>query len=293
LKFIIGIGRSGTSLIQSFLFGQADQKVLPENQLIRRIIIANPVDRSYTQQDLHILFKRNNPRFNNLLPFLKELALEFPVTGLEFLKIADKKFDGMIEKDARNIDYISIINKNIDSQYLLCIRDIRDVLISRRKAQFSKRWTFLMDLFICKLQILGYFNHKHKATIYIQKYEDFLEGRYNGVSELIKSDQINSKVDYQQVSKVLFSEEELSKHKTKNRDNVISTNKGNWQKASRFFVWMADAFFYDYNLEFGYKTVYKSYGLIFINKIVNTITDISYPIYLLYSKYRDRKFYRI
>lgn len=293
MKFIIGIGRSGTSLIQSFLSAQVGACVLPENQLIRRLIIANSTNRLYTHREFDLLFKKNNPRYKNLKPYLDKLDIEYPISGFELIQIFDQKFDGIIEKDARNIDYIYQINKILKCHYLLCIRDIRDVLLSRRKVKFSKKWTLILDMFICKIQIFGYFKYRNQSDICIQKYEDFLDSKFSGITQFLSTDKIDSNVDYEKVAKNLFSEEELSNHKSKNRNRVITTNKQNWKNAGPYFIWMADAFFYDYNMEFGYESMNKSFVVISVNKMINFITSFLYPFYIMVSKFRDRRFYKI
>ncbi len=136
--FILGVGRSGTSLLQSMLNAHTAIAFLPETQFFRKYLIKKPDD-SWREKiladpkiekiglDPQKLIAHHNPKeaYFALLNF--------------YLENQSKLIAG--DKDPRLLDYAEILKAHFPtSKVVHIIRDPRDVVLSRTKADWSKRW---------------------------------------------------------------------------------------------------------------------------------------------------------
>ncbi len=145
--FIIGVGRSGTTLIQSMLNTHSMITFPPETHFVRNHL-AN-------QKEHQILSKGKYEEFLNILTNDGDLAkIDLDIKKIfnketkkitelyysvlkTYLEKQNKQFIG--EKDPKNLEYLKIIKSTFpDAKILHIIRDPRDVILSRVKADWTK-----------------------------------------------------------------------------------------------------------------------------------------------------------
>lgn len=145
--FIIGVGRSGTSLLQSMLDAHPDLAFTPETHFYRRYV-ADVVQRTKLEGRGVLAFMR-----------LIETDAEFARAGVPMEALVDRGdlldleevFRRLLEraalirgkcrvgdKDPRNIDYLPALARSFPQALVLhVVRDPRDVVLSRTKAAWS------------------------------------------------------------------------------------------------------------------------------------------------------------
>jgi len=149
--FVVGVGRSGTSLVQSIIASQPNVFFLPETGLLRR----------------HLFTTKARPKISvaALQEFWRELANDRRfrrLSNVSIEKIADlvrsnggqietwKLYEGLVhnesngesylgDKDPRLVEYLQYIHLHRPDAYVVhVVRDPRDILVSKRKADWSK-----------------------------------------------------------------------------------------------------------------------------------------------------------
>lgn len=161
--FIIGVGRSGTSLLQSMLNSHSKIAFLPETHYLRNYLAKYEV---VSGRKLNkIISDIKNDKYLNRLRFKLEplinkcinnnsfSVLKFYKEILELYKnIKNKKHIG--DKDPKNIEYFDTIKKYFPDSYVIhIIRDPRDVVLSRLKAEWSKNRSLLIHSLIYEEQM--------------------------------------------------------------------------------------------------------------------------------------------
>lgn len=149
--FIVGVGRSGTSLLQSMLNAHSGISFLPETGFLRRYHYSNKFKSHFHFQNK---LKRDDrygrinffPQDETLMPldFYKNLVHLFKKTGAAFTG----------DKDPRLLDFIKELNDEFEKPYIFWIRrDPRDVILSRMRANWSKGYPFLLQVLVCEAQM--------------------------------------------------------------------------------------------------------------------------------------------
>ena len=146
--FITGTGRSGTSLLQSMLAAHPQVCMPPETHFIRKYLIKYNVINDQLKETL-----KNDPelarlniaeQLNNIIDHADNLANLYRQTLTAYRTSNKQLLYG--DKDPRNMDYIPIINKKLsNSKFIHIIRDPRDVVLSRTKANWSKNIPFFFS----------------------------------------------------------------------------------------------------------------------------------------------------
>lgn len=149
--FIVGVGRSGTSLLQSMLHAHPEIAFLPETHFFRRYV-ARPLHRRRHEQAGAAAFRStltNDEEYHRagispseiLKPFLeggRDLdVVEAYARLLERYRV-QKGATVVGAKDPRLIDYLDVLHRAFpEASVLHIVRDPRDVLLSRMKADWS------------------------------------------------------------------------------------------------------------------------------------------------------------
>lgn len=296
---LVGIGRSGTSLLQSIIFHQEGIRVYPETQFFRRFLIANDTSqREFTSKEIDEILRKENPRYKNLSTYLDLHNLG--KDRYSFRQITNLFCEGeesVLFKDARDLDYLKEISSALspDPVEVICtVRDLRDVILSRMKAAFSKRWGFLLNLVIMRFQYTSLLKYEKHNNVYLIRYEDFTRGDFKSLKDVGIINRGLDGIDLRNIAEVLFSEEELSAHKEKNRKSVDGSNTRKWEgKLSKSVVFLIELMFDDYFRRFGYRRSFSSKILSAVNSFVRVAFIILHPFYYRISVYRDQKRYGI
>lgn len=165
--FIVGVGRSGTTLLQSMLNAHPDVCFPPETHFFRLYIQSGKFDKLLIKNGVNGLaahlkcdkyLKRLELDIDKLfVPFRvnkqSPSAVEFYLLLLsEYAKRFKKKIIG--DKDPRSIEFLSALHRYFPNASIIhMIRDPRDVIVSRMKADWSKNRNFMHHVFTYKVQI--------------------------------------------------------------------------------------------------------------------------------------------
>lgn len=162
--FIVGVGRSGTSLVQSMLAAHPRVACLPETAFIRRMIFSG-----YLQS----IYQKHGEKAAS-----KTLAKDdyFARTGLEATKVVaraagrgrlldaamyremlasysgeDRTWAG--DKDPRTVEFLPLLAAVLPNVHVIHVfRDPRDVLASKKKAAWSKKGHVWKHVFANRVQ---------------------------------------------------------------------------------------------------------------------------------------------
>ena len=241
--FIVGVGRSGTSLLMSMLNAHPDIALPPESHFLYRYVIGNP---GFASPDLKIQLM-NDHRFQRLGfgeaaidEMITALADHFSVGGFyqELLtKYAElKKVKIVGDKAPKNIEYLPVIKKLFpDGIVLHIIRDPRDVYLSRTKAAWSAGRSTISHLVAYRTQFHSgrHLGPKLFGSNYFEvHYEDLLKQPAQELSKICKllgATFTEEMLSFVESSKDLVSQEELPWKKETLRPIMVN-NINKWKK---------------------------------------------------------------
>lgn len=240
--FIVGVGRSGTSLLQSMLNAHGDIAFIPETQFLRKYVFTG--NRRITPASFtafkETLRSDKNFRRANIEP---ELVVKEGKTNLqtyqlileEYLRRKEKRLIG--DKDPRNIDFIPELKSIFpNSKIVHIIRDPRDVVLSRTKADWSKQWPFNLHAYIYNAQInrgrkLGrkLFGKNYHELFY----ENLIENPTQELEKIcafIRVPYDANMLNFGSSARELVDKSELQ-WKSETFGPLLSTNKNKWRSA--------------------------------------------------------------
>ncbi len=177
--FVVGVGRSGTSLLHALLSTGDNLCVLQETGLIRRCGL------SATLRDL-----QNDRRFYRnydlYMSFDPDLSLR------EFYISLMNQYPIILDKDPGLVTHISEVFKDLSSAtFVHIIRNPIDVIESKKKAAWSKGRYFHTYALIHAVQLLSVKQAKGSGVPVVEIfYEDVVANPWKEISELGQSIQI-------------------------------------------------------------------------------------------------------
>lgn len=165
--FIVGVGRSGTTLLQSMMNAHPEICFPPEIHFVCKYIANRRAHRIFNAGGLDLLakhlrddkyVKQLGVDINKALePFyLRQQRFSFANLFKQILCLyGNRKGKSRIgEKDPKNLEYLSEIKKAFPEAHIIhLIRDPRDVVVSRQKANWSKNRSFFAHVFACREQL--------------------------------------------------------------------------------------------------------------------------------------------
>jgi hypothetical protein len=159
--FIVGVGRSGTSLLQSMLDSHPEIKFLPENFFLRNHLFSKPQYSSVEDFKNSLLRDKRFKRLETTEKIITESYTENKplLSNLNLYKnICNQYFNDIVkyygDKDPRLIENIPNLVKSFnDSKIIHIFRDPRDVLLSKKKAEWSKKNSIWRNLLASKYQL--------------------------------------------------------------------------------------------------------------------------------------------
>ena len=290
--FIIGVGRSGTSLLQSILNSHTKISFLPETQFIRKYIFKNSLKRGSNNYQYAIKKLKNDSKFKRL-----NISYEDVIVDSEnmfdvyqnilkiYLKNKNKNIIG--DKDPKIIEYIPILKKYFPSSKIIhIIRDPRDVVLSRTKAQWSKRIPYFIHSLVYFLQInygIKMLNKLYKNNHYEIIYENLLKNPKYELTKLmnfIGVDYESQLLDFKQSSKELVAPDEFE-WKKETFNPIIDNNFNKWIKElSLFKILIIESITYLFMLKKSYKPRINIYSIKII--LVILLQPLLFTISILY-----------
>ncbi|TWU37648.1 Sulfotransferase domain protein [Novipirellula aureliae] len=155
--FIVGVGRSGTSLLQSMLAAHSQIGFLPETGFFRRFIASRKGEvvsgESFRSK---LLDDKKLQRIESLIEHVNAADSKNP--ALTFYESLFRAFPGKAcvgDKDPKCIEFLPAIGAIWpDAKILHIVRDPRDVLCSKKKAAWSKGRSLFFYLLAGRSQLL-------------------------------------------------------------------------------------------------------------------------------------------
>lgn len=237
--FIVGVGRSGTSLLQSMLAAHRDFAFPPETGYVRHNILNF---KKYTKGD-SAWYLSKNFRFERLKRFYLfegeekfSSELEFYTAYLNSFRLLENK-QHVGDKDPKLIESIIACSKLFKKvRFIHIYRDPRDVLSSKKKADWSKGRPYWLHVMVNYAQFkLGLIAQKKLGAKLIKciKYEMLLletQPTLESVAEFLDVPFDSGMLQYQEKARELVSEQEMQ-WKKDTLQPVKSTNIGKWKKS--------------------------------------------------------------
>lgn len=239
--FIIGVGRSGTTLLQCMLNAHSRVAFLPETHFLRRYADKPRLAAKVRRLGMKTLLPRLrrdadvgragiDPEYFSDSPDMREWFRRL----LRYFASA-RKADRVGEKDPKNIEHLPLIRQWFPrAQVIHLVRDPRDVMVSRLRAAWSRRQPFLFHLAACRLQLnLGCsLGPKLFAGAYREiRYEDLVTRPHETLQSLCRHlglDYEPAMLDYTAAAKELISQAE-AEWKGNCFRPVMTGNTGNWR----------------------------------------------------------------
>lgn len=183
--FVVGVGRSGTSLLQSMLASNGAVCYLPETSFVRRYLASGLLGKLYARGGLsavrdQLLDDSLLERLNvDLGTFLSDFDNKNEVSDSHlYLHLAEtvcgKEVEWIGDKDPRLIEFLPLISKLApEASIINVIRDPRDILLSKKKAAWSKSGHVWKHIFANRVQLkmgieqgLRHFGSNYHEVIY-------------------------------------------------------------------------------------------------------------------------------
>jgi LPS sulfotransferase NodH len=243
--FIVGVGRSGTTLLMSMLNAHPQIIVPPEFEYVHRILGSNVFRTKSIDELFQILF--TDELFLRLDISKSELAEPFVQKGISYspvrvyehmLWICARRAEKIVvgDKDPRAIDELPIIKSLFPKTRILhIVRDPRDVFLSRTKAEWTRSRPDFMN-------ILAYVNQYSKAkqwgkqlfgNAYMEfRYEDLIaepEVTLSRVCTFLDVPYDSHVLAFQGSSGKLVSKSETQWHGNLSKP-LMSNNLNKWQR---------------------------------------------------------------
>jgi hypothetical protein len=249
IVFIIGVGRSGTSLLQSMLHAHPDVAFLPETHFFRHYL-ARPYSRWNHERAGAKSFRSTLasddeyqragiPAEELLAPFLNGTrAFNLAATYTRLLQLyRDREEVSVIgEKDPRLIDYLpQVWHVFPEARILHIIRDPRDVLLSRMKAEWSAGRPDWLHALTYRAQIRRGRKQGRRSfgTQYMEiRYEDLLaepEQSLRKVADHVGVPYSEAMLAFQRSAEELVHESERA-WKEETTGPLLRDNTGKWRK---------------------------------------------------------------
>lgn len=242
--FIVGVGRSGTSLLQSMLNAHSEIIFLPEINFIRRFIVKNGL--KIIQDNTELIqfisddkrLKRLNMDFSDI--FRNKVINRDNIGLYTYQQILNAYIDGndityVGDKDPRSIEFIPTLQRIFpDVKIIHIIRDPRDVLLSKMKAGWSKQRPLLYNVFAGVVQIELVHLHKKSLNENIIElhYENLIQYTLEELQKIctdLKLQFESGMLDFQVSAQKLISEDEIEWKKETLRP-VIAENAEKWKQ---------------------------------------------------------------
>lgn len=266
--FIVGVGRSGTTLLQNMLNSHPQVAFIPEINYTRRFLLSRNLEERYSKnKEKFINFLKNDKWFKRLDARIIDRVdfnnIDHSSFSVDFYKkilkincnLHNKKIAG--DKDPRSIEYVKEISKLLPNiHWIHIIRDPRDVLLSKRNADWSKHRSVLKHIFAGYIQLnlarkwIKLFPNKFTELYY----EDLLHNPQLTLKNLCISIGLNydsSMMDFKNSAQELIADDELSWKKevfsSLNKENISKWKNGLSNRLIAFIEHLITPAFTHYN----------------------------------------------
>lgn len=288
--YIIGVGRSGTSLLQSMLNAHPNIVFLPETQFLRKYVFKKNSSIN-KKNNLQRLLERDE-KFKVLDVNLDDLqnknAIDIYQSVIKNYEQDNSLYVG--DKDPRLLDYLpQLYELTPQSKIIHIIRDPRDVVLSRTKADWSKHWPFFMHSYLYNAQLLR--GSKIGKSVFKENfleiyYEELLEHPdeiLKKITSFLEVPYSDDMLDFGLSAKKLVRKDEMQ-WKKETLGPLLSKNKNKWKtELTQYQVALIQSNCKDTFKNHSYEKCIVHLKLveklsIFIHSIGNFIFKMLYPL---------------
>ncbi|ARU59521.1 sulfotransferase [Oleiphilus messinensis] len=250
--FVVGVGRSGTSLLQSMLHAHPDIMFPPETSFLRRYVANGKYGQLRQQLGIsglvEVLAQDEKIQRLNLSLVELEKGVCKEATGSAFYryllstyiqkrKADEKTFIPWVgDKDPRCLEWMMLIWRIFpDAKVIHIYRDPRDVLLSKRKAAWSRSKPVMWHLFANSVQIkMGVADGKNRmpGNYHECSYEALISDPANTLHRICQFLSLSydvSMLGYAKVSGELVSESEME-WKKETFGPLLPENSQKWRQ---------------------------------------------------------------
>jgi len=251
--YIIGVGRSGTSLIQSMFAAHPDVAYLPETAFIRQYVSKNILERTYRKSGIEVILKilhqdnrlvRLSKKPESILEHalkgnsVKSHNVPLDITIYKSMIHISSSISGskwFVDKDPKMIEYLKILKNTLPNTHVInIIRDPRDVLASKKKAAWSQRSHVWKHVFANRVQLkIG--REKGVEYFYRNYHEIIYENLISNPDVVLKDLCIriglsfnNHMLSFNVPAQTLVTEKEM-RWKKETLGPLLSSNKDKWR----------------------------------------------------------------
>lgn len=163
--FVCGVGRSGTSLVQSMLAANSQIAVLPETAMLRRHVLGRRLEKLWRRGGVEAVRAKLDADQRvehlgvNIDALLDQFAEKETFSDANLYRQLLHEFGRkqgrprVADKDPRLIEHLPVIKRLFPEAYVLhVVRDPRDVLASKKKAAWSKGRSSWRHIFANRVQ---------------------------------------------------------------------------------------------------------------------------------------------
>ena len=244
LLLIVGVGRSGTSLLQSILGSHSKIDMLPETSFVRRFVLNGRVNSLNGEQAKRVIQsdERLGDDFLEALETSRGEAWSAKNVYLSVLRKRAERVEIVGDKDPKLVEYLPAVYRKIEPYRIIhVIRDPRDVLASKMNADWSRDRWWPLHVFANRVQYnIGVrdgprlFGRRYLEVMYedlvsnsdsvIQRVCDFLEVDYE--SEMLQK--------FPETAQGLVRDDEFQ-WKKETMGPILERNPGKWKNALTAF----------------------------------------------------------
>lgn len=239
--FIIGVGRSGTSLLQSMLNSHSEISFIPETHFLRKYVftgnktISSKSVPDFTQElNADKDYVRAKIKPEEIIKVGNNCLATYNLLLEKYLTTKKKTLIG--DKNPRNIDFIPQLKRFFPkSKVIHIIRDPRDVVLSRTKADWSKHWPFNLHAYMYNTQILRGMRlgkklfDKNYLEVYYENLIENPEIELEKISSFLGVSFEKNMLDFGSSAKELVDKSEMQ-WKKETFGPLLTSNKNKWKK---------------------------------------------------------------
>lgn len=247
--FVVGVGRSGTSLVQSMLASHSQLAFPPETNFIRRYLATGRIARLANQRGLQavVALLESDQAFRRVGLSAAELVdavsragevTDFTLYRHLLRTYAESRGKPRIaDKDPRSVEYLGLLARLFPDAWVVhVIRDPRDVIASKKVAAWSSGRSPLQHIFANRVQLR--MGRRDGRRLFGARYQEVLYERLLADPENVLQTVCSrlgvqyepNMLEFGRAASDLVSQSELS-WKRETLGPLLADNPGKWRQA--------------------------------------------------------------